>query len=244
MRDRRLRQVLDRDILLDFQQATGRSYKDPAVQWESLGYFLVENVRRDAAIRAAGDTLYVHDFADYCAKVRSLGFREVRRTTCWTAPVTSTGRRVAKPAVEWWHDTHGVLLSCAATKGETGWLVNAADIFFNWRPRDPKDGPRACSGQWCQDAAGAWVYLGGKDMRVGLLFEWADLVDAGTFVTPWVRCVPFLHLNRTGGLPAGDQDPGMHRWRRIRDYRLSRLPPEILARMQWTPAVDADRVTR
>lgn len=239
MRDRRLRQVLDRDILLEFEEKTGHSYKESAHQQAALGYLLVESQRREAAVRASGDTVWCHPFEDYVAKVLALGFRVVRKVICWTAPVGGH-RRVQKPAYELWHDTYGVLFTLSATeRWPAGWDVNEADIFFNLRPRDAH-GPRGCSGQWQKDAAGAWLYVGGKDMRVGLCFEWQELLDAGTFVTPWVKYPYMARCARTVRYAGHWHDPGdRQRYQRIRDHRIATLPPEILAAMGWKPEASA-----
>lgn len=234
MRDRRLRHVLDRDMLQEFQEKTGHSYKDPAQGSAVLAYALPEIQRQRAALLAAGDTVWCHDFDDYMAKVLALGFRVLRQVNCWTT-YYGHARRVVKPAYELWHDTHGVLFSLVGSDAEgRRRIVDGANIFFNWR-EGTAGGPRGCSGSWAKDAAGAWVYVGSKDLRTGLCFEWQELLDAGTFVTPWIEC-PRVYLQRPVALATTHTDPDWYpRYRRIRDHRISTLPPEILAKMGWKP---------
>lgn len=241
MRDRRIARLIDRDSMQEFQQETGRSYKDPAVQGEVLGRFLVDNVQKNAALRATGDTVWSHDYADYLAKVESLGFETVWQRHTWNV-YAGYGPRVVGEVRMLFHPGHGVLfhLDGSADAGRAP-IVNGANIAFNWRPRG-KAQPRQASGGWEKDTQGRWVFAGTADVRTGMLFEWQEYLDNGEFVTPWIAPIlsdPPCYVGRVNYDVRATHD--FDKWKRAKRRRLLALPAQVLARIRLNepPAVGA-----
>lgn len=183
------------------------------------------NKIKDDVLVAADDTLLSNQLATYCRILTEEGFQLVLSVS-----FTGTGWG-DEPVVEeslqlWWHSRDALLL-CFDTFG--GDRLNAAKIYYNWRPTSEGWLSFMSSGSLHD---GVWV--GDHDAREALRLNLRNLRAKGIFVNPWVK-QPFLHLSHYMEHRMPDEWPGrMKRMKATNAARIAALPEEVQTAIRGT----------
>lgn len=220
--------VLRFDALAIAEKLTGKSYKaDEGTS--ALGMLLhIEHARsKSALLEAAGDSTFSDSVERYQGILDALGFECV-----YEAPFAPEPGRDERHFIYAHRD--GLLLTLDTfTFANRAPGVNAAKVYFNWRPNGEVHFPRdGASGGFCQNVE-PLTFAGDYDAREALVFKLGNLRADGQILARWVE-QPFIWLLHHGDTRDKDYD-----YRAINEARSAMLPDWV--REMVTPAVGAQQ---
>jgi len=205
-----IRDLLRYDPLDAAERLTGNSYKDDEGT-SALGFLmhLDHSERKEAALKAAGDTHFSMPYAEACDVYERLGFEKVG-----TFPFEAEDGTPEEFSV-WWH-SDGLLLT-AETYRTTG--LNISKVRYNVRLNVPRseawDRLSSCS------TTESGVTVGDHDAREGLAAKLQGLREVGEFLPVWEE-QPFMWL-----LNYMDTKTDGYDHKAITESRIAALPQHV-----------------
>ena len=200
--------LLHNDPLANAEKITNKSYKDDE-STVNLGLMMSihDNMVKDKALKAIGDTVFTMDWFAYCEMIETFGFGLMLNE----ASPDGDSFRI------YYHEKDGILLSTDSFQGNR----NSATAYYNWKPntrpkeewKDPNVGefinfrefvssggfhhlhkdrielPEDVTDETWKDV----IWSGDHDAREALDFNMRMLRENGAFVPVWKKC-PFLWL--------------------------------------------------
>jgi len=201
--------LLHNDPLANAENMTGKSYKEDEAT-VNLGFImsLHDNMVKEKALKAIGDTVFVMDWLAYCEMIETFGFGLMLNE------ISPDGNEYLRI---YYHEKDGILLFADSFRGNR----NSASAYYNWRPNiKPKEEWEDSNvGEfinfWEHVSSGGFyhpnknrvalpndvtdnmwkdvVWSGNHDAREALGFKMRQLRENGTFVPVWKE-QPYLWL--------------------------------------------------
>lgn len=219
-------QTLQRDPLLEFEQLTGKSYKDPSNDpMAMLAHAMRVNDDKRAALAVTNDVHCGTDVASYLRITEDLGFSVILHED-FKAPIYEHGDSYY---VLWRPD--GVLLEFESYYGGTS--INSGKFYYNWLPTPGLGWSDRCgctsSGKFIEGPDKALVWVGDHDCREAVRHNLARLEANGRFVSPWVERPGVFWLTHYAEMKPyeGDHRGYSDAAKRITAERISRFPRTV-----------------
>lgn len=215
MSDNDIQRLLHFDPLSAAEKlAGGESYKEsPAVMNLGMAIALGHNARKEAALKATGDTYFASSFAETREVYVRLGFTEILETH-FDAPSYDGGTYHETSIVLWRED--GVLGRIETYMGDH---LNTNKFYYNWRP-NPELREHGLWGFTSSGHLKDGVWVGDHDGREGMAHNLTRMAANGQFVNPWIES-PFLWFV-TYDEPEGDYD-----YKAINASVIAQLPENV-----------------
>lgn len=213
MNGEKLYQMLHRDVLDETQRMTGGSYSACGTLTHALALenFFEHRGELEAALKAEGDTRLGTLLLDYLAIAQGLGFEILSHYPFKRCGYGSVLGAEEDFFILW---RAGILL-VLDTFGGKG--VNAASIYYNWKPHAKGDLAYGLGSGHCD---GNGIVIGHRDVREGLKTHLLVMEKLGAFLPNWVER-PFLWL-----LHHGDTKVFNFSSEKINEKRILELPEE------------------
>ena len=231
--DKDIIKLLANDPLANAEEYTGKSYKEDEGT-SNLGFLmsLHDNMVKDEALTAIGDTVFCMDWLAYCEMIEKFGFGLMVEDF---SPDGGESIRL------YYNEKDGLLLKVDSFQGGR----NSATVYYNWMPnikpkeewKNPDEAefvdyygstssgcfrfvghtdnplPKNKLDPYWQNA----VYSGNHDAREALAFKMRRLRENGTFIPIW-KDIPYMGL--LGHWEKSDGD----KYEQITQERLDKLP--------------------
>lgn len=207
--DRDIMKLLANDSLANAEKLTGKSYKEDEGT-SNIGFLMNvhDNIVRERALTAIGDTVFSMDWLAYCEMIEKFGFGLMVEDF---SPGGGESIRL------YYHEKDGLLLITDSFRGNR----NSASVHYNWMPKiRPKEDWANPEVAEFVDYCGAtssggfeyiaetdnpfpknkldpdWknvVYVGNHDAREAVGFKMRRLRENGTFIPVWKK-KPYMWL--------------------------------------------------